>query len=323
MLIDEADIILKGGHGGAGKVSFGPSEKAGPDGGNGGKGGDLYLKVTSDLFALNQFSKATTLNAGDGENGGKNLKFGKNGKDLEIYLPLGTSLLDKDSEEELELSDLNQVILIAKGGLGGRGNAEFKSPRNTTPRFAQKGLPGQEKNLKVLLKLIADFGFIGLPNAGKSSLLNELTSAQAKVANYPFTTLEPNLGVLNSRVLADIPGLIEGASEGKGLGIKFLKHIEKVKLLLHCIDGTSEDVIKDYEIVRNELGNFSTKGGPSSGGNPELLQKEEIILLTKSDLIEKKDLEKKLKDLKKLKKEVLPISIHDYDSLEVLKKSLQ
>lgn len=322
MLIDEVDIILQGGHGGAGKVSFGPSERSGPDGGNGGRGGDLYLKVTSDLFALNQFSKAKTLKAGDGENGGGNLKFGKNGADLEISLPLGTTVLDKDSGEELELSNLNQKILIAKGGLGGRGNADFKSPRNTTPMFAQKGLPGRERNLKVTLKLIADFGLMGLPNAGKSSLLNELTAAQAKVANYPFTTLEPNLGVLNTKVIADIPGLIEGASGGKGLGIKFLKHIEKVKLLLHCIDSTSEDVIADYEIVRNELGNFSTKGGPSSGGNPELLEKEEIILLTKSDLLEKKDLETKIKTLKKFNKEVLPVSIHDYDSLENLKKLL-
>lgn len=319
MLLDEVNIILRGGHGGAGKVSFGPSERSGPDGGNGGKGGDLYLKVTSDLFALNQFSKATTLKAGDGESGGKNLKFGKNGEDLELYLPLGTTLLDQNSGEEFELSDLNQKILIAEGGLGGRGNADFKSPRNTTPKFAQKGLPGKIRNLKVILKLIADFGLIGLPNAGKSSLLNELTSAQAKVANYPFTTLEPNLGVLKSKVLADIPGLIEGASEGKGLGIKFLKHIEKVKLLLHCIDSTSLDVVRDYEIVRNELKNF----------NPELLDKEEIILLTKSDLIdpdligvEKNDLEKKIKELKKLKKELLVVSIHDYDSLENLKKLL-
>ncbi len=312
MLIDEVDIILNGGHGGAGKVSFRPGERSGPDGGNGGCGGDLYLKVTSDLFALNQFSKAKTLKAGDGENGGGNLKFGKNGADLEISLPLGTTILDKDSGEKIDLSDLNQKILIAKGGLGGRGNADFKSPKNTTPMFAQKGLPGVEKNLKVILKLIADFGLIGLPNAGKSSLLNELTAANVKVANYPFTTLEANLGVLKSKVIADIPGLIEGASTGKGLGIRFLKHIEKVKLLLHCISAESEDPVSDYQIVRNELGSF----------NPKLLEKEEIILLTKSDLVEKSDLGKKMKALKKLKREVLPVSIHDYDSLEDLKKLL-
>ncbi|MDO8638332.1 MAG: Obg family GTPase CgtA [Candidatus Daviesbacteria bacterium] len=313
MLIDEVDIILKGGHGGAGKVSFRPGERSGPDGGNGGRGGDLYLTVTSDLFALNQFSKIKELKAEDGEYAGGNLKFGKDGKDLEISLPMGTTLINKDTGDEMELNDLNQKILVAKGGLGGRGNADFKSSRNTTPMFAQKGLPGQELKLKVLLKLIADFGLIGLPNAGKSSLLNELTSACAKVANYPFTTLEPNLGVLNSKVIADIPGLIEGASEGKGLGIKFLKHIEKVKLLLHCIDATSEDVVADYNIVRNELKNF----------NPKLLEKEEIILLTKSDLIEKNDLEKKLKELKKFKKQVLPVSIHDYDSLENFKRELK
>lgn len=312
MLTDEVEIILKGGHGGAGKVSFGPGARSGPDGGNGGRGGDLYINVTSDLFALNQFSKTKILQAGDGESGGGNLKFGKEGKDLEISLPLGTTLLDKETREELELNDLNQRILIAKGGLGGRGNADFKSSKNTTPMFAQKGLPGDEKKLKVILKLIADFGLIGLPNVGKSSLLNELTAATAKVANYSFTTLEPNLGVLNSKVLADIPGLIEGASEGKGLGIKFLKHIEKVKLLLHCLSAESEDVASDYRVVRTELGNF----------NPKLLEKEEIILLTKSDLAEKGNLGKKIKVLKKFKKEVLPVSIHDFDSLENLKKLL-
>lgn len=313
MLVDEVDIILKGGHGGPGRVSFGPAKYSGPDGGNGGRGGDVYLKVTSDLFALNQFTKKKFLKAEDGEGGGKNKRSGKDGKDLELTFPLGTFLEDKNSGEVLELNDLNQRVLIAKGGLGGKGNFELKSPRVTTPKTAQPGLPGKERQLKVVLKLIADFGLVGLPNAGKSSLLNELTAANVKVANYPFTTLEPNLGVLDSRILADIPGLIEGASEGKGLGIKFLKHIEKVKLLLHCISAESEDVVKSYQVVRNELKNF----------NPELLEKEEIILLTKSDLVEKKDLEKKVKALKKLKKQVLSVSIYDFDSLERLKKALK
>lgn len=313
MLIDEVEITVQGGHGGAGKVSFGPAKYSGPDGGNGGRGGDVFIKVTSDLTALNQFTRQTFLKAEDGEAGAYQKKSGKDGKDLELTLPLGTFLEDKDSGEILELDDLNQRVLIVKGGLGGKGNFELKSPRRTTPKEAQPGLPGKEMHLKVVLKLIADFGLIGLPNAGKSSLLNELTAAKAKIASYPFTTLEPNLGVLNTKIIADIPGLIEGASGGKGLGIKFLKHIEKVKLLLHCISAKSEDIVKDYQVVRNEMGSF----------NPELLDKEEIILLTKSDLVEKKELEKGVKALKKFKRQIVPVSIYDFESLENLKKILQ
>jgi GTPase len=313
MLIDEVDIILRGGHGGAGKVSFGRGKYSGPDGGNGGKGGSIYLKVTSDLTALNQFSKETVLTGENGTAGGSNQKFGKDGKDLILTLPLGTELIDKKNGDVFKLEELDQEVLICKGGLGGKGNTEFKSPSNTTPMYAQKGLNGQERELKVHLKLIADFGLIGLPNAGKSSLLNELTNANAKVGDYNFTTLEPNLGVLEGRVIADIPGLIEGASSGKGLGIRFLKHIEKVGLLLHCISAISEDPVKDYQIIRKELGDY----------NLELLEKEEIILLTKSDLAEPKELEKKKKELKKFKKDILTVSVHDWDSLTALKIRLR
>lgn len=317
MLIDEVQVLLKGGHGGPGRVSFNPGRRKGPNGGNGGKGGDIYITVTSDLSALNQFSKTKTIEAPNGEMGGIYQKSGKDATDLEIKMPIGTEILDLKTEEKIELNDLNQRILICKGGLGGRGNFEFKSSKNTTPMYAQKGLTGDARELKLILKFLADFGLIGLPNAGKSSLLNELTRANAVVADYPFTTLEANLGVFNPsaglgskpRVIADIPGLIEGASEGKGLGIKFLKHIEKVGLLLHCIAADSEDVLKDYKAVLNELKSY----------NPEIIKKKEIILLTKSDLVDKKELEKKIKSLNKFKKEILPISIHDWDSLEKLK----
>lgn len=312
MFIDEVDIIIKGGHGGAGKVSFGPGKYSGPDGGNGGRGGYVYIKATSDLTTLNQFTRKKFLKAEDGGAGDRQKKTGKDGQDLELTLPIGTSLVDKDTGEDFEVNNLEDKILLAKGGLGGKGNFELRSSRNTTPRSAQPGLPGKERHLKVVLKLIADFGLIGLPNAGKSSLLNELTAAKVKTASYPFTTLEPNLGVLEGKIVADIPGLIEGASEGKGLGIKFLKHIEKVKLLLHCISAESEDPLKDYQVVRNELGTF----------NIELLEKEEIILLTKSDLVGKKELEKKIKALKKFKKQIIPVSIYDFESLENLKKKL-
>lgn len=312
MLIDEVDITLKAGHGGAGKVSFYPKEKAGPDGGNGGRGGDIYIKTTSDLTALNQFTKNKIIEAGRGEPGGNFCKFGSDGRDIEISMPVGTVLTDKLSGDVLELNQVGEKILVCKGGIGGRGNAELKSARRTTPMYAQKGMPGQERELQVILKLIADFGLIGLPNSGKSSLLNELTAASAKVADYPFTTLEPNLGVINRRIIADIPGLIEGAAEGKGLGIKFLKHIEKVGLLLHTVAVDSEDVVGDYLAVIHELEKY----------NPELTQKKEIILLTKSDLAEKSQVEDASKKLKKFKKQILPVSIYDFESIENLKKLL-
>lgn len=332
MLVDEAEIILIGGHGGKGKVSFYRPPQKGPDGGNGGKGGDVYIKVTSDLSALNRFTSARTLEASDGMPGGSNRKFGKNGEDLEILFPVGSFIKDLETGEEVELDRVNERILIAKGGKGGKGNFEFKSPSNTTPEYAQPGLRGDTRHLKVTLRFIADVGLIGLPNAGKSSLLNELTNALAKTAVYPFTTLEPNLGVLrhpgksmhpgsdsgdsgqpnsqNDVTIADIPGLIEGASGGKGLGIKFLKHIQKVKLILHCLSAESLDPVKDYQIIRNELKSF----------DPELLEKEEIILLTKSDLFESDEVNEKIKKLKKLKKQVIPVSIHDYDSIVSIKE---
>lgn len=312
MLIDEVEIILRAGHGGPGRVSFNPGKKGGPNGGNGGKGGDIYISVTSDLRALNQFSKTKTKEAENGEMGGIFQQSGKDGKDLGIVMPLGTELIDLQTGEIFELDNLGKRILICKGGLGGRGNFEFKSSRKTTPMYAQKGLPGEERNLKVDLKFIADFGLIGLPNAGKSSLLNELTNANVKTADYPFTTLEANLGMYSGRVIADIPGLIEGASVGRGLGIKFLKHIERVKLLLHCVPADSEDIDKDYETVRKELEKY----------NKELLSKEEIIILTKSDLIETDEIKQKIHKLKKFKKKIIPVSIHDWDSLKELEKSL-
>lgn len=249
--------------------------------------------------------------------GGNFQKSGRDGRDLEIEMPVGTEIFDLNSEEIFELDSLGKRILICKGGLGGRGNYELRSSRNTTPEYAQDGLPGQERHLKIELKFIADFGLIGLPNAGKSSLLNELTNANVKVADYPFTTLEANLGMYNGKVIADIPGLIEGASAGKGLGIKFLKHIERVKLLLHCVPADSDDAIRDYQVVRKELEQY----------NPELLNKKEIIILTKTDLVGEDQIKQKIAKLKKLKEpacrqagEIIPVSIHDWDSLQNLQE---
>lgn len=312
MLIDEAKVVFKAGKGGPGRVSFWHPPTGGPDGGNGGRGGNVIVKVTSDLTALNRFSREKLIEAENGEPGGKNKKSGRDGRDIEVILPIGTSIVDENSGQEIELKSFEQKILICKGGLGGRGNFEFKSPRNTTPKYAQPGLPGEERHLRLTLKLIADYGLIGLPNAGKSSLLNELTSANVKTAEYPFTTLEPNLGVLDNKIIADIPGLIEGAAEGKGLGIKFLKHIEKVKLLLHCISSESNNPLEDYKTILNELKKF----------NPELVKKEEIIILTKTDLVDEKELHDKQKTLKQLKKKILTVSIHDWNSLQDFKELL-
>lgn len=309
MFIDEIEIDLKGGNGGGGKVSFFPGKHSGPDGGNGGQGGSLLVVASPFMTNLNKFSGKHIISAANGVPGGSNNRAGAKGEDLELNLPLGSLLIDTEKNEEFELTKEGQKILLCVGGKGGRGNFEFKSSSNTAPTYAQKGLKGQMRHFKILLRMIADFGLIGLPNAGKSSLLNELTNAKADVASYPFTTLQPNLGVLNKKIIADIPGLIEGASEGKGLGIKFLKHIEKVKLLLHCISSESENVAADYKTVIKELKKY----------NPKLLGKVQIILLTKSDLVAAKDLEKKIKQLKKLQKEVIPVSIHDWDSLERLK----
>ncbi len=312
MFVDEVEVFLQAGNGASGRASFYPGWKSGPDGGDGGNGGNIYITVTSDLTALSQLMGVKTRKAENGQPGGTYRKSGSNGRDITIILPLGSILTDKDTAEVIELNDIHQKVLICRGGKGGRGTYTLRSPSNTTPIKAEPGKPGQRRNLKIVLKLIADYGFIGLPNAGKSSLLNALTSANVKVADYPFTTLEPNLGVIGKYVLADIPGLIEGASTGKGLGIKFLKHVEKVNLILHCISAESNNLEKDYVVVLEELKKF----------NPHLIEKREIILLTKSDTASEDELGEKRKILTKFGK-VLPISILDDKNLEKLSKLLQ
>ncbi|MFH1970832.1 MAG: GTPase, partial [Patescibacteria group bacterium] len=227
MLLDTVEVVFKGGQGGNGITSFGKQVGSGPDGGNGGKGGDLYVIATSDLTLLNQFSRKAIFAAENGESGRKKKMSGQNGKDLELFLPFGTSIIDRQTNETIyELDSIGERRLICIGGAGGKGNWEFRSSTKQAPKYHQMGFPGEERKIILSLKLIADFGLVGLPNSGKSSLLNELTNAHAKTASYPFTTLSPNLGVCEKKFLADIPGLIEGASKGKGLGIRFLKHIE-------------------------------------------------------------------------------------------------
>jgi len=313
MIIDDVKIKVIAGKGGTGMVTFSKIMMfRGPTGGNGGSGGNVYIEGVSDLGALKQFRYKKVNEAEDGEIGKSGLHDGADADDLILQVPVGTVATNLDNGIVVEITQIGQRELVAKGGKGGRGNFLFRSATNTSPKEFEEGKPGETFDLHLELKMIADVGFIGLPNVGKSSLLNELTNAKSKVANYAFTTLEPNLGVYFDLILADIPGLIEGASEGKGLGIKFLKHVERTKVLFHFISCESEFPIEDYNVVRTELGNH----------NPILLEKPEYIFLSKSDATTPEKIKQIAKDFKKLKKEGLPISIIDEASLKEVKKIL-
>ncbi len=316
MLVDNVVITVQAGKGGNGSVHFrrnAQTAKGGPDGGDGGNGGNVYFQGVDDILGLRNFRFQKSIKAEDGVNGGRQKLFGRNGKDMITKIPLGTLVTNLDTNEEVEITDTEKQILIAKGGVGGRGNDKFKSPTDQAPHYAEKGTPGEIKHLRLELRLIAEIGLIGLPNAGKSSLLQALTNAHPKIGNYPFTTLEPNIGMMHGIPLADIPGLIEGASEGKGLGTAFLRHVQKTKVLLHCIDSTQEDLLNAYKTVRHELEEY----------NSEMLAKKEIILLTKVDEITPEQLKKALTQLKKIGYTVLTTSIYDDASLDALSKELE
>ena len=320
--LDQVKIYVKAGNGGDGSPSFRREkfiEFGGPDGGDGGKGGSVILKAERNLNTLIDFRYQQHHKAKRGENGSGQNKTGKNGDDKVLKVPLGTQVLEEDNKTLIfDFIKAGEEFIVASGGKGGLGNARFKSSTNRAPRKFTKGLMGEEFTIWLQLKSIADIGIIGLPNAGKSSLLAALTNANPKIANYKFTTLNPNLGVTkydNKEItLADIPGLVEGAHKGTGLGIKFLRHIERCKSLLHLIDITSDDLIKSYKQIKNELRKYSIK----------LSKKNELVVLNKIDLVDdNKELKKIIKDFSKnIKSEVFTISTFKKDSISKIKSKL-
>ena len=313
MLIDDVKISVTAGHGGKGTVAFNKTKmNRGPTGGSGGRGGSVFIKGISDLSALGKFRFKKEFSAENGRDGLAQLHDGHNGKDLILSLPLGTVVHKLNTGEDVEVTKIGQLELVARGGKGGKGNYLFRSSTNTTPREFEEGEIGESFDLHLELKLIADVGFVGLPNVGKTSLLNELTNARSKVANYPFTTLEPNLGVYYDLILADIPGLIEGASKGKGLGIKFLRHVERTKILFHFIAADAADPVLDYKTVRGELGAY----------NKLLLEKPEYLFISKSDTVPQDAVAGIIDKLERLNQNVIPISIYDWDSIERVRKIL-
>lgn len=313
MLIDDIKIRVSAGNGGKGAVAFNTNLKSlGPTGGSGGRGGDVRAVGVSDISALNQFRFKKEFKGENGHDGRGQFRDGYDGKEILLKLPVGTVIHNLTTGIDAAVEKVGDRALLAKGGLGGRGNFQFRSSRNVSPKQFQPGLPGESFEFRLELKLIADVGFVGLPNAGKSTMLNTLTEAKSKVANYPFTTLEPNLGAYYELILADIPGLIEGSSMGKGLGIKFLRHIERTRILFHFISAESPAPAKDYEIIRKELGAY----------NAELLKKPEYLFLTKSDLIDEKSLAEKLKTLKKIRPVAIAVSALDAESVKKMEKIL-
>ena len=303
--IDDLTFHIKAGNGGDGVVRWlheRGKEFAGAVGGNGGKGGDVYVHAIRDLGALARYRHTKEFIAQKGQDGMRNSMHGANGTDLIIDLPIGSIITDLHTKRVYNLLENDEKILILKGGRGGLGNEHYKSSTNITPMQFSPGAIAEEADFKVELELVADAGLVGLPNAGKSSLLNALTNAHAQIGSYAFTTLEPNLGALKGGfILADIPGLIEGASEGKGLGHKFLKHIKRTKRILHLISLENENIIEVYKTIREELKKFGQG----------LDEKEETIILTKTDMVDEKKVESAKKKLTKYNKDILTVNVLD------------
>ena len=319
--LDQAKIYVKAGDGGSGSASFRREkfiEFGGPDGGDGGHGGSIVFAVDKNLNTLIDFRYQQHFKAEKGKDGKGKKKTGKSGKNLILKVPIGTQIFEEDNNTLIEdLTNPEQKIVIANGGKGGLGNVRFKSSTNRAPRKKTDGNKGESFWIWLQLKVIADIGIIGMPNSGKSSLLSVLTNARPKIANYPFTTINPNLGVANYNnkevTLADIPGLIEGAHEGVGLGDKFLRHIERCKNILHLIDITNEDLLENYSKVRKELLKYSNK----------LIKKREIIVFNKIDMISDEEVNKKINTFsKKIKKKIYSISALKHKGLTTIKRML-
>ena len=313
--VDEAKFHIKAGKGGDGVVRWlheKGKEFMGPAGGNGGKGGDVYVEAVRDIGILVTYRNVKLLEAENGEDGGNKSREGRDGEDLIVKLPVGSYVYNCDTEQGFDLLKEGERVLILKGGRYGLGNEHFKASTNQRPEQFTEGRPGEEGDFHIVLKLVVDAGFVGFPNAGKSSLLNALTNAKSRVDSYQFTTLEPSLGDLYGFILADIPGLIEGASEGRGLGDKFLRHISRTKMVLHCISLENEDIEGAYKTIRGELEAYSDP----------LASKKEIIILTKTDLVDEDTLKQRIEEAKKLNPNVFYVSVINDDQVKDLKDSL-
>ncbi len=315
MFVDELKIYAKAGNGGSGVVRWlheKGKEFSGPSGGDGGKGGDVYLEAVRDLGILARYVNKKEFAAERGEDGMKNSRHGRNGEDLTVSIPVGSIVTHLQTGRKIEFLEEGKKELILKGGRGGFGNEHFKSSTNVTPKESTPGKKGEDGDFLIEVELAVHAGFVGFPNAGKSSLLNNLTKSRAKVGAYAFTTLEPNLGDFYGYILADIPGLIEGASEGKGLGHKFLRHIRRTKMIIHVISLENDDIESAYKTVRKELEKF----------DPGLAKKPEVVVLSKSDMAGAETAKKAISKIKKLGKNPLIASIYDDASIKALSDSL-
>lgn len=313
--VDELKIYAKAGTGGGGVVRWRQDkfeDRGGPAGGDGGRGADVYIEGVKDSNLLARYTHDTRFIAPNGESGAKKKMSGADGEDMFIKLPVGSVVTNLDNGEVYELTEEGQKILILKGGKGGLGNEHFKSSVNTTPYESTPGKPGEAANFFVELRLFADIGLVGYPNAGKSTLINAVTNAKSKVGSYAFTTLDPHLGVLQEFVIADIPGIIEGASEGKGLGVKFLKHIKRTKMIAHLVSFEQEDMIQAYKNIRKELESY----------DDELAEKQEVIILTKTDMATPEVIEQTVKEFKKINENTFTMSAFDDVSVKKVSDEL-
>lgn len=315
MLVDNVTLVVKAGDGGNGAATFrrdAMTSRGGPDGGNGGNGGDVLFQGSTNVNDLRFFRFKKKIVGENGGHGTKHNGFGKNGEHVVVFVPLGTRITNVDTGENIEIESVTTPVRVARGGTGGFGNVKFKSATNQTPKERELGGKGERKNILLELRIIANIGLIGLPNAGKSSLLAALTNATPAIGAYPFTTLEPNIGMCGKYAIADIPGLIEGASHGVGLGIKFLKHIEKTTVLVHCIDITIDDPVNAYETVRKEFAQH----------NPKLLEKPEIVFLNKADLVDEQEIREAVRKLGSKHLAIYTGSAQKKESVQALKNVL-